>query len=385
MLRQTRLDVPDRPSEHGEEHAHSPSFAAVLSVAYEQLARGAFDKAGYLVSPYRTWPLARTQRLRQLFILANSAHHRREYQHAIAFCEEAMSLCEVLNWPAEFAQLALLCAEALHNLQLFGPAAGVAADGLSAWLSLSTKALDPSFEINLRDRFSVELFLLGEYEHASQQARAALHLMRRLPPTRQTALRAAALEWTIALLHRWRNDTSRARRQILGALETYERLGSPDELARLRIVTADITLDALVPLGSGIAYHYREDLVRLARTQLELALGTIGDADKTDVAGRCKGLLAHARLSRALGEDEDRLALLESVGKTAEALHDLPLLGQVYTALGDEFGAAGRAEAESQRNCYRRALAVVEGSHAPAYGTWARRSLLRDAEFQFDE
>ncbi len=383
-MRLSRLDMPDHPSEHGGEHAHSPTFAVVLSAAYARLAQGAFDDAARLVAPYRSWPMAQTQWLRQLFIQASSAHHRHEYRRAIAFCEEAMALCEMLDWLAEYAQVALICAEAYHELQLFDLAATVAVNGLSAWVALgsSSEACDLSLEIDLRDRFSVELFLIGQYEDASQQARTALRLTRALPATRQAILRAAGLEWTIALLHRWRSDTSRARRDILAALETYEQLGTPGELARIRTVVADIALDALMPLGVGIAYHHQEEFVQLARMQLVLALGGMEDAGNIDQSGRCMALLAHARLSRVLGVNEDRFALLESVGQVATRLHDLPLLSQVYTALGDEFGAAGRAEAEAQRNCYRRALAVVEGSHAPAYGTWARRGLLREAEYR---
>lgn len=386
MRPRSRFDVPDQDSEHGEEHAHSPTFAAILTHAYEYLAQKAFDNVERVISTPTAWPIAYTQNVRRLFVLARVAHHREEYAKAAAFYEEAMALCEARNWLVEFARLAIWRAEAYHELQLFGPAADVAESGLDAWLVLrrGSEAVDISFETELRDRLSVEQFLLGEYESALQQTRAALRGVQTLPAAEQAALRAADLEWTIALLHRWRNDTRNARRQILSALKTYESLGSADALARLRIVVADIALDALIPLGSGIAYHYREDLVRLARTQLTLARDSIEEAGNSDQAGRCMCLLAQARLSRALGEDENRLALIESVGRVAERLHDLPLIGQVYTALGDEFGALGRTGKESQRNCYRRALGVIEASYAPAYGAWARRGLLHDAEIHLD-
>jgi tetratricopeptide (TPR) repeat protein len=378
-MRLSRLDTANLPSEHWE-HAHSPSFAGVLSSAYGYLALGQFDEAEHLVTPYVTWPMSVAQRLRLLFILAASAQDHQDYKQAIAFIEEAMALCVALDGRAEFAQLALLGAEAHHNLQRFANAAFIAGEGLSAWLDLkvSNNPTDLNLEIDLRDRYSLELFLLGRYEDALTQSYRAFTLAKSQPATRQTALRAAGLDWTIALLQRWRGNYKLAQQHILSSLAIYERLGSPNELSRLRIVAADITLDMLVPLGVGIPYHYREDLIQLAHLYITQALNAI----TVDPAAKCMGLLAKARFSRTLSMNEGRFTQLESLGHVAEQLYDLPLLAQVYTALGDEFGAAGKAETESQLNCYRRALGVVEASQAPAYSVWPRRALLRQEEFQ---
>ncbi len=375
----SRLDMPYLPSEHWE-HAHSPIFAGVLSTAYRHLALRQFDQAEQLVTPYLTWPLSPAQHLRQLFILAASAQHRLDHQQAIAFLEEAMALCVALDGRAEFAQLALLSAEAHHDLQQFGDAASIAEEGLSAWLDLDARdnPADVNLEIDLRDRYNIELFLLGRYEDALKQSSIARSLTRSQPASRQTALRAARLDWTLALLHRWRGSHQLAQRRVLSALAIYEQFGSPMELARLRIVAADIALDMLVPPGVGIVYHYREDLIQLTQGYITQALHAITH----DPAARSMGLLAENRLSRTLSLNEDRFAQLEALGREAEQLHDLPLLGQVYTALGDEFGAAGRAETESQLNCYRRAVGAVEASQAPAYSVWARRALLRHEEFE---
>jgi tetratricopeptide (TPR) repeat protein len=378
MLR-SRLDVPNLPPEHWE-HAHSPTFAAVLAKAYLQLELGRFEEAERLVRPYQTWPMSQGQRLRQLFIFATAVHQRLQYQQSIAYLEEAMALSMALDARAEFAELALLCAEAHHNLQDFGAAAVIAGQGLDAWMTLKT-GHDPteiSTEIDLRDRYSVELFLCGCYQDALRQCYAAQKLTHAQPASKQAVLRLAALEWTIALLHRWRGNYPLAHQHVLGALSVYERLGSPDELARLYIVAADIILDRIVPMGVGIPYHYDYELIHRAQIYVSNALHA-GDAD---AAASCMARLAHVRLSRALAWNEDRFAQLESLGHTAEQLHDLPLLGQVYTALGDEFGAAGKSGLESQLNCYRRAIGVVESSQAPAYSVWALRSLRRQEEHE---
>lgn len=376
MPRPSLLDVPDRLAEHGREQAHSPTIAHVLVRVYERLAAGEYDEAERLMFPYRGWPMAETQHARALFIQASAACKRQHYRSVIECCDEALALCYAREWRVEFAQLALLCAEAHHNLQLFTPAAELAGAGLDAWLSVgpSDDTRDLALEIDLRDRLSVELFLLGRFADALQHTRLARRLTHALPASRSAALRAAGLGWTNALVQRWRGDAHGARRQILAILPTYEHLGSPDELARLRIVVADIALDALAPLGRGIVHHYRDDIVHLAQRNLSLARETI-DARGVDPAARAMALLAQMRLGRTLGTNEDRFPLLESIGRLAEQWHDLPLLGQVYTALGDEFGAAGRTEVESQLSCYRRALGVIEGSHTPAYGVWARRGL----------
>jgi hypothetical protein len=143
------------------------------------------------------------------------------------------------------------------------------------------------------------------------------------------------------------------------------------------VVVADIGLDLIMPVGTGIPRHYREDVLEQARLCLAEALGGLTG----DPAGECMALLAQARLSRALGINENRAGNLESLGHVAEHLHDLPLLAQVYTALGDEFASSGESARESQFNCYRRALGVAESSEAPAYSVWARRALLYGAEF----
>jgi tetratricopeptide (TPR) repeat protein len=379
-MRQSRLDQPAHPMEHFE-HADSPSFAAALTLAYEHLIRGAYDEAERLVTPFLNVPMSLSQRVRHWFIMASAAHHRWDHHRAIEFCEQALAICEAQDWHAEFAQLALLCAEAYHDRQLFGPAAAIADTGLSAWLTLRPPydAQDRSFEVDLRDRLSLELFLLGHYAEALRQAMRAHRLTQGLPASRHSALRAAGLDWTIALLHRWRGDTRRARQHMLSALATYEGLGSPNDLVRARVVIADIALDALAPLGVGITHHYREDLIQLAQTNLALAVQD-DQVSRADPTGRAMAQLAMVRFSRALGMNTERFSALEAVGHVANALHDLPLLGQVYLALGDEFGAAGQAEEASQLNCYRRALGVIEGSHAPAYGAWALRALLHAEE-----
>jgi tetratricopeptide (TPR) repeat protein len=383
MPRPSLLDVADRLSEHSHEHAHSPTLALLLSQAYKRLAARDYNGAECVLAPYLAWPMAQPQQLRVRYLQASAARHRRQYHTVIACCEEAIVLCQMREWRVEYAQLALLCAEAYHNLGRFSLAAVVAAEGLAAWLSLGPShdqgPHDLTLEVDLRDRLSVDLFLLGEFPEALQHARLARHLTYALPATPAAALRVGGLEWTMALVQRWRGAAHDARQQILSILPTYERFGAPDELARLRIVAADIALDALAPLGQGIAHHYRDDLVRVATTNLALARETIEERNM-DPSARAMARLAQTRLSRLLGANEDRVAHLEALGRFAEQTQDLPLLGQVYTALGDEFGAAGRAEVESQLSCYRRAVGVIAGSETPAYGVWAHRGLLWEAE-----
>ncbi len=375
----SRLDLPDLPLERWE-HAHSPTFAHVLKGAYAHLALGQFDDAERLVEPYQTWPMSVGQRLRQMFILGAAAHRREDFQQSIAYLEQAVDLSLVLDGRAEYAQLALLSAEAHHNLQAFGTAATIAQNGLNAWLDLkkSDDPVDVNVEIDLRSRCSIELFLGGHYQDALKQCYLAQTLTRAQPASRAMALRSASLDWTIALLHRWRGQYKLAQQHVLLALSIYERLGSPAELARLQIVAADITLDMMVPLGSGIMYHYREDLLQQSHVYVSRALKALS----SDPAALCMARLAQARLQRALGVNADGFVQLQSLSHIAKQLHDLPLLGQIYTALGDEFGAAGKAERESQLNCYRRAVGVVESSQAPAYMVWGLRGLLQKEEFE---
>ncbi|HZC79914.1 MAG TPA: hypothetical protein VE258_19320, partial [Ktedonobacterales bacterium] len=210
MPRPSLLDVADRRSEHGHEHAHSPTLAFVLSQAYHAMAAGDYAGAERVLTSYLSWPMAQTQHLRALYLRASAARQRRAYDMVIACCEEAIVHCQRRDWRVEYAQLALLCAEAYHNPGRFALAAVVAAEGLAAWLSLGpTLTLDPdpdprdlTLEVDLRDRLSVDLFLLGKFPEALQHARLARHLTHAVPATPTAALRAGGLEWTMALVQR---------------------------------------------------------------------------------------------------------------------------------------------------------------------------------------
>src|SRR5215469_3168089 len=141
-MRRSRLDTANFESEHWE-HAHSPTFVSILGQAFALLSRRRFQDAERVVMPYLSWPMSLGQRLRLLFIRANAAHQREDYQQAIALLEEAIAICTHLEGQGELAQLALVSAEALHAVQEFGQAAQVAGQGLDAWMGLE-RSSDPA-------------------------------------------------------------------------------------------------------------------------------------------------------------------------------------------------------------------------------------------------
>ena len=75
------------------------------------------------------------------------------------------------------------------------------------------------------------------------------------------------------------------------------------------------------------------------------------------------------------GNDVDRLAILEHQAQAARRLGDVGLLGEAFTALGDELAACGQSEAA--QTCYRQVLGILDGSDLRALGAWAWRALHR--------
>src|SRR5262249_47406950 len=161
---------------------------------------------------------------------------------------------------------------------------------------------------------------LGDLARATTCAAAAMKMARLgayLP------LRQADVEWTAALIARWRRDVFPAFGHASRAFDAYTRQESDAQCApsvaatHLRIVLSDIALDiADSPLaGHGNA---RDSFLTIAATHLLWLLRN--DRLSHDVAGAGMAWLAYVRLSRACRLDENRLALVESVGRMARQI-----------------------------------------------------------------
>jgi hypothetical protein len=161
----------------------------------------------------------------------------------------------------------------------------------------------------------------------------------------------------------------------LHALELYAPLNSPLNVARLRIVIADIALDiaqSFLPSSADVPSNF----IDLAATHLAQAMKA--NTMRIDPTGRALADLTYVRLSRLAGTNEDRLALLEAGARRASMLGDLPLLGQVQTSLGDELRHLGNMQAAI--DLFGQAVDTLLQSDAPTYAIWPKRALLEYKE-----
>ncbi len=271
------------------------------------------------------------------------------------------------------ADLAMHQVYSHHELQCFESARDYAELTLDAchMTELRTSAIR-KLELDALDMSALEHFYLGEFGQAASHIASAAELAR-LDPFHPRVL--ARIEWTAALIDRWRGDAFAALHHALNSLEIFSPLDSPLNVARLRIVIADIALDIAASFTPQYGDTHTE-FIELAAANLAKSMksGTMQE----DVAGRALADIAYIRLSRLVNANEDRLALLEHIGAVAQRLGDLPLLGQVETSVGDELAYQGYMGAACKQ--YDHAVKLLKQSDARVLAIWPQRSLLRHKE-----
>lgn len=382
-MSKTSLDIPDDLSEQSE-HAHSPTVAVALTDAYARLALNRYDEAEQRILPYEHWPISKRQRMRIYYVRAMARIHLRHPNTALAFLDEALHEALSLDELGACAQLAYLQGATYHESSDFTHAAIACDLALSAWEAFLADSgpldePDTAFTIDILDVLGMAAFLLGRYNDARTHLQLARRLIPLLPAPR-SALRAAGLEWTVALVHRWQGDAAQALTHSLNAFRVYDETDQTGELARLRIVIADVLMDLCANMGKGRLNETRNNMLGSVGEHVLHALAHTSATN--DHAGKGMALLTYVRYNRAISGNEDRLSVIASVERMAGEIGDMNLLGQVHTARGDEFSALG--EAGSARQCYVQALDVFAKSDAAALAIWPRRALWRDSEMRTD-
>ncbi len=370
----TFLDTPYAPADL-DDPDHSSDVAAALKAAYDFLARRQYAEAGDALEPVRGDPMSDRQRLRVAYILAQAAHDRDDYNDAAGILEDAIDLAESIEAFDEYAQLAHLLAVQYDYMSQWALGAQASTAALAAWqsrshLHLSTPVPDPldlAFEVDLRDRLAIELFNLARLDEAVAHLQIAFALTPSIP---DSALRAAGLQWTLALVERWRGHPLRAREHIRAAFDAYYAAGDRAELPRLQIVAADIGLDLAAGISSGGAFESRDAALDFVARHL---LPSVAETSALgDDRSHCRSLLTYARYQRLAAHNTDRIAVIESVGRTARRLSDDQLVGMYFTELGDELAHLGSRE--EAKAVYQLAMATFERTQAPALGVWAQRA-----------
>ncbi|MGH2517132.1 MAG: hypothetical protein ACRDHP_15890, partial [Ktedonobacterales bacterium] len=352
----------------------SDDVAGILGQIKEVYAQGDLDKAYELALIALTLRMSSRQQIRTYYQLARS-RERNEPRVAIQYLDEALSLALRQDDALAFAHLTARQGHLHYRQHSLVSAADYFADALDAVhaLSVSQTPVDAAFELDLLWGLATQHYHLTNHEEAFRCLRAARTVAPFAPDTHEMRRRAASIEWTAALLQRWRGRFDMALAHALDAHERYEsqQLGTLAERARLRILVANVALDVVegaIPPGT-------EANERIVTVEHHLFHALAHSSAAEDRAAHMMALLAYVRYCRVSGASFDRLGAIALVDAFGRETSDRLLQCQAQTALGDEL--AFRHESEPALNAYRRALDVIAKSDAAVMGHRAQQALRR--------
>jgi tetratricopeptide (TPR) repeat protein len=367
------LNHPDLPTWH-DLPDYSPLAAACLVRAYARIAGGGDQVAPYLraaneVIPCLAKPIATPQRLRVLYVAARAYAADGQGEQALNWTDGAIDLA--LNLDDWSALVALLYLRGALNGMLLRCFEG-AADYEESRSLLRERAAegeprDFAFDLHLTVLQANLCYFTGKYAAAEVLLEEARGLVPLCPSEERER---ATIAWVEANLFRLRGSPELALRPALAAAEVFTKDGPANSAARIQILAAEVSLDLASTLSEG---SDRNALIGLARPHISKALQLVDGTN--DVPAEILARLAEVRSLRLEGADVPRLVMLETQLPAVRSLGDNALLGQVYTAMGDEVASQG--ELEAARSCYRQALQVLDRTELQSLGTWARRALYR--------
>lgn len=367
-----------------EEDGYSVKAAARLSQAYHLGSNNRHEGAIYLLLPLVNTPMARSQTLRVKYFLGLCYAALSDFWLSTNFLDEAADLAICGDNMRAVAQIGfalgenhyytLQCASAIEYYMLSADAINMIENEAAHDQDDDLQDLKTTTLLRLVSQY----FLRGEFDEAKRLIATIQILLASSPETAQSPLHRASTTWLSALLSRWLGDSLTGMKSIFKALDDYNRYGSAVNIARVHIVASDIILDLVDRHGvTSVEGTALTEFVQMAERYTSQAIQltrTIGD-----LPGEFMAELAHIRLLRAKHNDEfDRRAILEAVIQQSSGVGQLTLLGQAYTALGDEF--LYQNELDSAGICYRNALSVLEKADIPAYAIYPRRALYELSE-----
>jgi len=367
------LDEPD-PAYERDAPSYSWIVATALQATYADRRDETFPQAETLLYPYFDAPMSERQRLRLSYALGCCALSNRWPSEASERFDEALDDAQRLDDAAAFAVIGERQAFSHYVNGSYWSASLYYLDALDALHSLPTALSAPLhedarvFELELLWGLCTQRFLVADFDDAQNLVDGARLVGRSLPdPVR----RVATIEWTAALLHRWKYEVFDAheRAQQAATLYATHAFGTPVERARLDIVVADTALDLAIFLSSGSRH---DELVAEADARLIRALAQLRVAG--DQIGEGMALLAYTRSNRLRGRPYDSLSVIRHVHRLGDEAGDRALQCQALTALGEELTA--RQQWGPALNAYRRALDALAPADASAMGWRARDALI---------
>lgn len=368
----TTLDHPDPDTERSDPD-RSERAADELVTCYGMVQRCEYDAASKRLAAAERLEKSPKQALRVLYMRALASLGQRALPAGCDLLAEGLDLAERVDDFGALAQMAYLYATTQRELGEQVIATRHTELALEAWRQYvgpdAADAQDTLFELDLLIQLNQLYFFSGRFTRAERVFRVARRVALRttVPPVRR-----GNLAWIEALFHRWRSEPGRALDSGMAALAVLDEHGTLIERSRLRTALADIAMDLAERAESptrGVGPHF----LALADSYLSEALPGLRAMDNPFAPGL--GQLTSARLARLANHNVDRLRMIDSVGNMAIAFGNHTVLGQVWTARGDEYLAQG--ERGSAVTCYLEALDLLKGAQMQAHGVWALRALRR--------
>jgi tetratricopeptide (TPR) repeat protein len=384
MMQFARLLLPDAPTWRLDPD-YSQALGTALAAAFARVPwlsaqPDDFLTACMMVAPALDAAMAPQQRIRVGFLFARAHQADHNYEPAIRWVDEILTVALRAQARAEFLELLAFQGILFRSAEKFQ----AAADNLEASLDLlyyharDEAEVDSALELEFLAQLATYEFFLARFDQAIETTDLARRIM---PRVSTKPLAAASVAWVQAHLDRLRGMPERALPLALQAAEVHAREASITSQDRIEAFVAEVALDLAERVPSGPSATNRAPFLTLARTHRRRAEQLARAAH--DLPGLALINLTRVRESRLRGRNEARVPILESVLTTARKLQDTALLAQALTTLGDELAAG--TNSEQAKNCWRQALAALEGSEVPALRVLPQRALLVASELQVED
>lgn len=353
---------------------HSEAVAADLRRAYAAFKRLDYAEARAWITHCQDLPMSGRQRLRVYFLRSLIAEAERDYDEAIGVVDGGLDLALALDDLEACPDLARRAGWILTGQGHHRAAAehyDIALDALRE-LAATPETADPALMADVLVELSIEEFFLARADACATHLDEARSLVTHAAEPR---LQAAKIDWTSALLERWRGDLWHALGHARTAAEGYSVLLYPASHGRILTVMANVLLDLVEASPPDLPGSDRDDYLALAEKHLAHAIELTRTSH--DFAGEIMALLARARCPRVRGQSPlvDQSTIIKDWARQARDRGDAPLLGQILTTLGDESAAHGRIV--EARAYYHEAIATFTSCESPALCVWPQRALRR--------
>lgn len=377
LLRSIRF--PDQPHWRDDLN-YSSSAREALVEAYRALHKGSSNRGSYAeafatVQPLLDSTMAIHQRIRTCYVCAMALAAIGESSEALFWLDNALTLgCDVGD-SVDLLDLLYLRGAINRRMLRYSDAALDYRDYLAILDDLgaspdTSDAHDTPLNLDALVQLAGAEFFRGQYDTAqSILARAQDALPEDALTSSDIDMRliAATHSWFQSLFLRWRGQPREALASASTAARVYTQLGSPVSAARGQLILADTLLDiaalSQTPLEQQLAAFRAHPYVQNGLALAQMSSDPIGES----LLG-----LAHARVSRMMGIEVERMDKIEHALRIAQQYEDDAVLAQAFTALGDEL--VSRGEYEAARYRYRDVRHLLDGSDVLALGVWARRA-----------